>query len=455
MLRLRRTAQRAAAIGMLTAALSCSWSRFDDVAENAPIVLLDRSSEIETGFGSSLATITLDDEVHLFVGGPPGGKGGAVYGLGTTDQPRSSDIDSGHCAERNDPCYLGGTIAGLAIGTGPRSSEELELCFVAGIGTKGSADGGLLTRCTDSVEYILPVPDSLQSALDRALEDERGNVVELASDRDREPAVIAGWPAQQAAWFYPPRSDEPAELIPPGSDPDESYGATVAVARVDEARILAVGAPEQGHVWLFRSDPEEEAATLTPFGCLGGPPDFGRALAVGPVNDADGDELIVADATNVSVFDARALERLAGDSVGDCSLASLPEGALLTSFGCASVAALGGCGDTDFGAALAVGDLDGDGDGEVVVGAPRMEVRGERRAGAILLFDVEGDDPHELWEAKYLSSAEVDDQLGHSIATPRIEGRHVIAAGGPGNGKVALFYCNSRLPADLAGARCE
>ena len=49
-----------------------SWSRFDDVTKDSPIVLLDKPGSMKQGFGVSVATATHDQEVEVLVGGGVG-----------------------------------------------------------------------------------------------------------------------------------------------------------------------------------------------------------------------------------------------------------------------------------------------------------------------------------------------------------------------------------------------
>lgn len=438
----------------------CSWTRYDDVVEKSPIALLNRPKAVSDGFGTSLATATVNGSVTLLVGGTPLKSGGAEFELGTSDAPTLEARDTGHCLGSDAPCYFSSTPVALARAQGPGSMPR-SLCFVDGGGT-ASGDTGVAVRCTDDVEYGLDVPPVVAGLLDFSITNAQPTPFRFGADHGPDPAFLATADEESAVWYYPPLSKTFVNVLNP-ADAKGRWAKpelrTLSVARVGaDDRLLAVGVPSEGTVRLFSVVGDAEPVYV---GCLGGTPGFGRAFATGPVVAGDSDdELVISDDSIVYVFDAAKLATLAPAVGTECTLGALPEGSLVTSFTCGSTKNISDCDSSEFGAALGVGDLDGDGDGEVVVGAPGMTVRHVKRAGALVIYDVEEpkSSKEHLYDFKdiaFLSSADADDQLGRSIALPDLGDRQVLAAGAPGGGKAAIFYCPSFLPAALAGDRCQ
>lgn len=448
------------------ASAGCSWSRFDDVVDDSPIVLLNRPKALEAGFGSSLAAARVGSDVTLLVGGSPLTSGGAEFSLGSADSPGQEARDTGHCLGGENPCYFSASPVALSRAKGPSKTPQ-NLCFVDGAGT-AAGDQGIVVRCSDErrelddVEYALAVPAGADDLLSFSIKFGQATMFRFGADHGPDPGLLASADEQTEVWYYPPLTRDFVEL----SNPADSKGRwtqdkprTLAIARVGgEAKLLAVGTPDESGVRLFLAP---DGATPTYVGCIGGTPGFGRAFATGPVDGDDSDELIISDDSLVYVFDGKQLASLPPTDSADCSLAALPEGTLVTSFTCGSTANISGCPGSGFGASLGVGDLDGDGDGEVVVGAPNMTVRHKSGAGAVLIYDVESGKagaPANLYDLKdiaFLSSAEADDRLGFSVALANLGDRDLLVAGAPGGGKTALFYCPSFLPAELKGSRCN
>lgn len=437
----------------------CSWTRYDDVVESSPIVLLNRPKDIAGGFGSSMTTGTVNGEVTLLVGGGALSSGAAEFSLGLSDSPTLDARDTGHCMGSELPCYFSNSPVALTGAASPGRTRDL--CFVDGAGN-ALGDKGIVVRCTDDVEYVLDMPPVALGLLEFALDNAQPVLFRFGADNGSEPGLLASADLETAVWYYPPLSRKFVDLPNPANAKGhwaEDQVRNLAIARVGDGKLLAVGIPDEGAVRLFFAP---DGSTPSYIGCVGGTPGFGRALSTGPVLDDDADdELVISDNALVYVLDGAKLASLVPTAGADCSLGSLPAGSLVTSFTCGSTKNISGCESSGFGAALGVGDLDGDGDGEVVVGAPNMTVRHVEEAGALIIYDVEpppnggADELYRFKDIAFLSSADQGDRLGSSIALPRIEGRQVLASGAPGGNKAALFYCPSFLPAELAGSRCQ
>jgi hypothetical protein len=428
-------------------ASACDWTEFDALEEGAPVVALDRSAEVRGDFGQWLASGTQGSRVRLIVGGQPGSSGAAAYELGLEQSPSVDANQEGFCrlGARIEQCELANSGAYLRLGT---RSEAAQMCFAYAWGKTEERPQGVLVRCRDGFDDSLGVPRVARDQRQEDLDDNDEHQPHfMASDRSESPVLLVGLPNQRMAWFYPAGTREPEMLeLPEGEAAPSSFGAQVAVMSLDQdepARLFAVASPESGGVWLFRSD---DGASAVSVGCLGGHEGFGRALAAGDV-DGDGvDDLIVSEADVVTAFSGAVLGTFPESKVPHgCSLQALPEHSLLASFGCGSAEAAKDCPKSAFGASVAVGDLDGDGDGEILVGAPRMTIHGVENAGAVLVYDAEGQDRHELSDLYYLATPRDGDRLGSSIAAVRQRQRDIVAAGAPGNDAAYVFYCSDLL----------
>lgn len=334
------------------------------------------------------------------------------------------------------------------------SAESGEDCFAFGL--KAIGDGVSMRRqgvvnlwCSDGREVTYPMVD-FAAPLDQLQ-------VSFAADSAEQPLLMTGSAALETAWYYPPGFSQPVTLQPAPGVATESFGSSVAVVRLGSdrfsSRLLAVGAPTRGEVWLFRSEfpqPEEPKRV----GCLGPRKAFGRNLASGDVNGDGVDELLVADEQFVTAFSGSALAVLSEQAGDDCSLAGLPDAAVIASVSCASGGKTSGCSRSSFGAAIAVADIDGDADGEIIVGAPGMTLTGVGQVGAVLVFDAEGAESHQLTEQFFDVDLAVGAAFGRSLQTLKGRNTDYVAVGAPGAGAVALLRCFALTPKSLRPDSC-
>jgi hypothetical protein len=436
----------------------CSWSRFSDVTEDTPIVRLERPDNMNTGFGVTLATGTLDGRSLLLVGGEPGTSPAGLFDLGKGDAPNLATIDSHFCDNTQGKCFLGSSMVYLphTVTSAAQDRRSVDSCVALGLGKPNFGDVGVFFECQDRTAYSRPVIPAYEDDVDFALTHDQNETIAVAGDGADDPLLVVGAPAALTtgrAWFYAPGTDEPIELKPPQKTAD-GYGTRVAAVPLGSAGwLMAVSAPNAGDLHLFRTD----GTSPTYLGCLGGMPGFGRTLTTGSVSGAAGGsrELVVGSYDSIFVFDTTPLAALPEAHGVSCTLAALPAGTLRNSFGCGSTKDTGDCSSSDFGASLAVADLDGDLDGEVLVGAPQMAVFGTHGVGAVLVYDIDQPGDGALSDVRFVASGKGGDALGGSVAAGSVGGRDVIVAGEPHSGQVSLHYCSSLVPPTLVGARCE
>ena len=114
-----------------------------------------------------------------------------------------------------------------------------------------------------------------------------------------------------------------------------------------------------------------------------------------------------------------------------------------------------------FGSALAIGDLDGDGRGELIVGARTADVDDVGGAGAVWVFRgaaALSDLSAEVVALRHPSPGP-GDMLGWAVAAaPGLDGRDELVASAPGRDRVYVFLCSGLDgddPATTSGMRCQ
>jgi len=143
---------------------------------------------------------------------------------------------------------------------------------------------------------------------------------------------------------------------------------------------------------------------------------FGTALAIGDVNGDEVADLVVgAPGEDAGAFNDGAIAMIPGSPTGPAVEASLQ-------YWSGSRGSAGTAVDGDLlGAALALGDVEGDGQVEVLVGVPGKDVAGRGEAGAVLVLgtaagELSSDSPD------VAGTAEADDRFGRSLATGDLNG---------------------------------
>jgi hypothetical protein len=277
-----------------------------------------------------------------------------------------------------------------------------------------------------------------------------------------DPSVVVGaMPVLNQLWMYPVGESRCKKLPLPSPPRPEVWGDAVAVASVVQGgHLMAVSGlrnddplDNTGRVWLYRMLPGQTQASL--WGCIPGMrANFGRYLHVGQLTGDASEELLVADGNSLMIYDTGALAEAPGSTT--CSSPLLPNGAYVGRVGCEETTKVRGCGNpaSDFGRAVAMGDLDGDGRRELLVGMAGLEVDGELEAGAVLVYRVDAGYVG-LLEARYLASASTGDRLGFSIGAVRAGRRDIVAAGAPGTAAFFLFYCSTLGGASVDSTRCQ
>lgn len=445
---------------------ACNFQQFDKFSEDTPsTAFVDRSYGARVALTSDASGITV-----LAAGGNPG-EGVRFFTVGDgrsapSTVPRST---AALCELSTDkivggtPCVGGTTLA--AAGTlndgGSDAAPGLDHigCFAVGYGrvTTAATLYGPVIACADGQVFTLGGATGSQVEKSLSLLDP----VALTALRiafaalpgagklpSKNPPLLMGSEADGGAWFWPAATPGSApRVVPAPSDAKTArFGASVAMARGAGTSLLLVAAPEAGRIYAYTPGATAADAPV-PVACLEGDKGAGSAIGVGDL-DGDGlDDVAVTDPRRVRIFLGKKRPTTLG--TGDCPSTWPAEAIELT---CAETAGAGGCSAAQFGASLAIGDLDGNGQVDLAVGAPNASYSGVEGAGAVFLFSPLSSAT--VLDVRGLASPNAGDAFGASVAIGKVGAQDTLAVGARGKGGAYVTWC-TKLPGDPGGARCR
>lgn len=461
-----------------TFVVACDWGAFDDLEKQAPVVSFPRPEKYaRAGFGNVVAAFTATNEMATTESFllASAGQGSSVTQYRVWDS-----------ASRN-------VIAGTVTSTTRTVCGDVKRCDAstgaAAVGIDAWRDGRVCNVVSAPVTGTLRI-DCGQSAEAETITgfgtEAFGAALAPLPGGTSAGVLLIGAPdgdAQDGKVYRLPNGSSPVPLDFGAARPSRGrLGTNLASGRLmDGTPIFAVATNESATKRVIVATFTGDAMTVR--ACIDSTRNgYGGALAFGDVMGNGELDLLIGSGAGASerlegahVFDGATTGGgwLAMNELGCNGVGSPPPSATV---GCRDTLALldggvmggdGGlplglpaaqCEGAGFGDAIAVGDVDGDGKGDVVVGAPLATVDGKARAGAVWVFrgSTATVDPFTSAPFDVLTSSapSAGDELGREVAAVRTEGRDEIAAGAPGADTVYLFLCTALEFSGVARNRC-
>jgi hypothetical protein len=455
-MRARRTA-----VGIVTAALgialsACDPTIWDGIRKDAPVLVLETPAGRAGAFGTVITTYEATvggTSVSRFAvaGGVNGGMGSTYYvffgfdGEGAMARPR---IDEGAAFVGCDLLECG-TQFGTSIAAIPEWRVPGGAVLRGCVAVPSIDTGTTHVRCEEQpllFQTIGGVPGVGFGA----------SGVGIAHPFHRAGAAIFGAPLasggdgtlyrMQFDGAPPIEIDLSAAAVPAGG----AIGTRVTAAPIDaRSLVLATWAPAttgSSRVVVATLDVDDGGvASLAIRACLEGPRGYGAGLALGDLDD-DGTLDLAVGTEEVAVLNGVDVYDLDGFPASTtCGAAGQPMPAV--HFDCEDVATDEVTCDAPIGlgAALAIGDVDGDEVADLVVGAPLASPGGRTGAGAVAVLGGEagtlaglGRRRSTLWHTAQSAGG----GLGATLALLRGQDRNEILAGAPRGGEVVIFLCS-------------
>jgi hypothetical protein len=483
----RNFTQRAAAFTILVtssfAATACDWRAFKEYEDSAPIRVYDAPKGYRLpGYGNVLTSFEA------------GGKGVIVASAGANSPVRFERMWTGkHLSDEAITRCKGPTDCKDADGVG----ETLIPFPVWAHGTPQKRTGCILSPATPKAFVFCDSNTAANQSWDLALDELRdpastvhfsgvglpeGHRLGIAilgayalSNRGQTPS--AGRLFYQPD-FQPPGQPSDDDQVPtlerlplrdprtsePFADEAEPGNLGFAIAAAPNAAgelLIAISQPSHERVIVASYDdalPGGIEDKLRTRACLENPEPglggFGKRLLVGDINDDGLPELFVgidptsgADTTigvgRVWMYRGTALPT-PEEALTDCP----PFAGQPVQVDCESGVRGVDCADTGFGAALALGDVDGDGVRDLLVGAPYADVPGGKDAGAVWILPGSKDpalrgalDSQRI--SVLFATRQARANLGMAVAALRTKGRDEPVAGAPGENRLYTFMCSA------------
>lgn len=215
------------------------------------------------------------------------------------------------------------------------------------------------------------------------------------------------------------------------------FGAVVVGVAEGKELTVAIAQPSKQRVIVARYDDTaggEPLSKLRVHACVEGTtPGFGQTLALGDLSGDGAPELIVgSDEPALLIYDGRSMPGPASD--GSCPDWDAAPAELPCSEG-------QGPSCDGFGASLAVGDVDADGTGDLIVGAPLATVDGKAEVGAVWVVPGSADGADVERAVAIVVPRDKGARFGWNVAALHTKDRDEPVASAPGVGEVFTVMC--------------